>query len=107
MRIGQEKRFFALLKAFNELASSPMGHVDVCLDIILMCDFSEISHGGKSNYARRRRAKSLDRCARCFRILPSRGGLSTKCDQKNCRAGISGNLKRIEYIRWGRSKADA
>nr|AXC59792.1 11 kDa protein [Potato virus H] len=52
---------------------------------------------GLSTYAKRRRAKKLGRCPRCYRVI----GLSQKCDGFKCVPGISYNRKVKQNIRFG------
>lgn len=55
---------------------------------------------GVSTYARRRRARSIGRCERCYRVYPPLW-FSKKCDNRTCVPGISYNVKVHDYIRWG------
>ncbi|AJD23370.1 nucleic acid binding protein [Yam latent virus] len=56
--------------------------------------------GGKSTYARRRRAASIGRCYRCYRLSPPLPQ-TTRCDGVTCVPGISYNMKVARYIRDG------
>lgn len=106
MKRGQEKRLFLLLKSFYETCGDVCVPFDVVYNIIslpVVC----VNKPGLSSYARKRRALKLGKCFRCYRVLPSLGGLSTKCDSVTCRPGISGNSKAINFIKWGVSRAEA
>jgi len=56
---------------------------------------------GTSSYARRRRAASIGRCVRCYRVSPPLNPTYSRCDGVRCVPGISYNLKVENYIRWG------
>nr|QNQ79561.1 nucleic acid binding protein [Potato virus S] len=75
-----------------------LGHilpVDVCIKII------SASAGpvfrGRSTYSRKRRARSIGRCWRCYRVYPP--VCNSKCDNRTCRPGISPNYKVMAFIR--------
>nr|ABX10193.1 nucleic acid binding protein [Narcissus common latent virus] len=53
--------------------------------------------GGKSSYARRRRAASIGRCHRCYRLWPPMHS-TIRCDNKTCVPGISYNERVAQYI---------
>nr|CAD59391.1 hypothetical 12K protein [Daphne virus S] len=55
---------------------------------------------GRSSYARKRRAASIGRCHRCYRVWPP-FYYTTKCDNKTCFPCISFNKKVQDYILWG------
>jgi len=71
---------------------------DVCSVILRMTSSHVVGHG-KSRYARRRRAKSIGRCERCYRVFPPT--YMSKCDNKTCVPGISSNQKVVNYINHG------
>nr|QBL75481.1 NABP [Potato virus M] len=56
--------------------------------------------GGRSKYARRRRAVSMGRCYRCYRLWPPTV-FTTRCDNKNCVPGISYNVRVAQEIEEG------
>ncbi len=53
--------------------------------------------GGRSKYARRRRAISIARCHRCYRLWPPTV-FTTRCDNKHCVPGISYNVRVAQFI---------
>lgn len=71
---------------------------DVC-SVILRRTSSHVVGCGKSRYARRRRAKSIGRCERCYRVFPPT--YMSKCDNRTCRPGISSNQRVVNYIEHG------
>nr|ACM41723.1 putative nucleic acid binding protein [Sedum latent virus] len=71
---------------------------DVC--VLIACKISNRVVGcGMSSYARRRRAKSIRRCERCFRIYPP--VCNSKCNNRTCKPGLSSNQKVVTYIKYG------
>nr|AAY33743.1 11K protein [Potato virus S] len=69
--------------------------VEVCVNIISL-SAGPVS-GGRSTYARKRRARSIGRCWRCHRVYPPI--CNSKCDNRTCRPGISQNYKVVTFIR--------
>ncbi|QIJ97077.1 Nucleic acid binding protein [Papaya mild mottle associated virus] len=73
-------------------------HLDMglCLRIASLCNKSRLNIG-TSTYARKRRAKQIGRCYRCYRVCPG-FSFTTRCDGKTCYPGISTNQKVVDYI---------
>nr|AMR70498.1 11 kDa protein [Potato virus S] len=69
--------------------------VEVCVYVISL-SAGPVSKG-RSTYACKRRARSIGRCWRCYRVYPPI--CNSKCDNKTCRPGISSNLKVVTFIR--------
>nr|AYL40675.1 12 kDa protein [Hop latent virus] len=55
---------------------------------------------GRSSYARRRRAKLVGRCHRCYRLWPPTA-FTTRCDNKTCFPGLTYNASIARFIRDG------
>jgi len=89
------KRLLALI---NVCASFGVYDVSLCVHIINRSSGLTLGNG-KSSYARRRRAKSIGRCERCYRVFPP--VCNSKCDNKTCRPGMSQNRKVVDFIRYG------
>nr|ASV70528.1 nulceic acid binding protein [Potato virus M] len=53
--------------------------------------------GGKSKYARLRRAISAGRCHRCYRLWPPTS-FTTRCDNRSCFPGIHYNVRVAQFI---------
>nr|AEV23008.1 truncated 13K protein [Potato virus M] len=53
--------------------------------------------GGRSKYARRRRAIAAGRCHRCYRLWPPTV-FTVKCDNRSCVPGISYNVRVAQQI---------
>nr|P16654.1 RecName: Full=RNA silencing suppressor; AltName: Full=10.7 kDa protein; AltName: Full=Putative nucleic acid-binding protein [Potato virus S (strain Peruvian)]BAA00356.1 11K protein [Potato virus S]CAI06113.1 11K protein [Potato virus S] len=68
--------------------------VDVCIKIISV---AQVSVQGRSTYSCKRRARSIGRCWRCYRVYPP--VCNSKCDNRTCRPGISPNFKVVTFIR--------
>lgn len=87
------------LQAIVEVCSYFNVHdLGVCLHIMNKVHPREVGNG-RSSYARKRRAKSIGRCERCFRVFPPIG--ASKCDNRTCVPGISYNEKVANFIRCG------
>lgn len=73
-------------------------HADIglCLHVSSFCNKSRLNIG-TSTYARKRRAKQISRCYRCYRVRPG-FYFTTRCDGKTCYPGISTNQKVVDYI---------
>nr|UOF93308.1 nucleic acid binding protein [Helenium virus S] len=67
---------------------------------IYMRAFPKLVGRGTSTYAKRRRARSILRCERCYRVYPPLP-FSKKCDNRTCVPGISHNIKVADFIKWG------
>ncbi|AOO96604.1 nucleic acid binding protein [Ligustrum virus A] len=88
---------FLLLSVFKKRGGSfPLA---ICV-LIYQLAFNKQVGGGTSTYARRRRAVSIGRCHRCYRVYPP-PYFGTKCDNKTCAPGLSYNVKVENFIRWG------
>nr|UZP17033.1 ORF5 [Blueberry scorch virus] len=88
-------RLLAIVKVCRSFKVYDIG---VCLHILNKVQPREIGKG-QSSYARKRRAKSIGRCERCFRVFPPIG--ASKCDNRTCVPGISYNEKVANFIRYG------
>nr|CAB59208.1 nucleotide binding protein [Potato rough dwarf virus] len=86
------------------LVCSKFGVLDInlCVRIARMATECRVG-GGCSRYAKRRRAKSIGRCERCYRIFPP--VCNSKCDNKTCRVGISPNSAVVNFIEFGVAEA--
>nr|UVA86898.1 RNA binding protein [Cole mild mosaic virus] len=54
---------------------------------------------GRSSYARKRRAASIGRCHRCFRLWPPIS--YSRCDNRTCVPGMSYNERVAAFITGG------
>nr|AXL97642.1 cysteine rich protein [Potato virus H] len=68
--------------------------LDIASYIISKLEPQEV---GLSKYAKRRRAKKLGRCPRCYRVI----GLALRCDGVRCVPGISYNRNVEQFIKYG------
>nr|WAM65120.1 nucleic acid binding protein [Ligustrum virus A] len=88
---------FLLLSVFRSRGGQfPLG---ICV-LIYQLAFNKQVGGGTSSYARRRRAVSIGRCHRCYRVYPP-PYFGKRCDNKTCVPGLSYNVKVENFIRWG------
>ncbi|ACI06094.1 nucleic acid binding protein [Phlox virus M] len=78
---------------FNKLCG--VNNFPIAFDIAIMA--GRPVGGGRSSYARRRRAESIGRCHRCYRLWPPTA-FTTRCDNKTCVPGISFNERVKRYI---------
>ncbi|AEQ35305.1 nucleic acid binding protein [Mirabilis jalapa mottle virus] len=69
--------------------------IDVCVIIARLATPIEVGRG-RSSYARRRRAISIGRCERCFRVYPP--VCNSKCDNSTCVPGLSYNERVANFI---------
>ncbi|MBB6642075.1 hypothetical protein H7F02_18570 [Proteus mirabilis] len=67
--------------------------------------FPKLVGKGTSTYAKKRRALSIGRCERCYRVYPPLP-FSKKCDNRTCVPGISSNIKVVNFIKFGSSRGD-
>ncbi|QYF50264.1 MAG: nucleic acid binding protein [Hainan betaflexivirus] len=84
------------------IAASKLGRVlpfDVALYIAFRLNKNRVLTG-RSSYARRRRAKSIGRCHRCFRVSP-KFYFTTRCDGKTCVPSFNYNVWACEFIKYG------
>ncbi|ALY33534.1 nucleic acid binding protein [Elderberry carlavirus E] len=72
--------------------------MDLCV-YILSKSKPPLCTGGSSTYARKRRARKIGRCWRCFRVSPPI--FSSKCNGSTCEPGISYNWRVAEFINRG------
>uniref|UniRef100_A0AAU6WJ03 RNA silencing suppressor n=1 Tax=Pitahaya virus E TaxID=3144105 RepID=A0AAU6WJ03_9VIRU len=72
--------------------------INVCLKIFRLANIRNVGQG-KSKYARRRRAKSIGRCERCYRVFPPI--CNSKCDNKTCVPGMFPNMAVVKFIEEG------
>lgn len=72
---------------------------DVCLIIALKSDPSTVGKG-RSSYARKRRAKSIGRCPRCYRVNP-KFYFTSRCNGVTCVPGLSHNQLVEAFIKFG------
>jgi hypothetical protein len=89
-----QRRFLALISVCRSFG---LCDLNVVLEILNKCPWSV--GNGRSSYARRRRARSIGRCERCYRVYPPI--IESKCDNRTCKPGISFNIKVANYIRCG------
>lgn len=88
---------FLLLSVFRRHGGAcPLG---ICV-LIYQLAFNKSVGRGTSSYARRRRAISIGRCHRCFRVYPP-PYFGKRCNNKTCVPGLSYNVKVENFIRWG------
>nr|AVL25848.1 putative nucleic acid binding protein [Potato virus S] len=92
MRIERLMTLLCVFRAFGKPNA-----LDVCFEIIAR-SAGPVSRG-KSSYARKRRAVSIGRCWRCYRVYPPICG--SKCNNKTCVPGISPNMKVVNFIHCG------
>nr|QFX74037.1 cysteine rich protein [Pepper virus A] len=99
--IPMKERAVALAIAANRLGK----HLpfDVCL-YICSFNYNDCVGSGKSSYARKRRARSIRRCHRCFRVRPG-FYFTTRCDGVSCKPGISYPIWVELFIRFGIPKS--
>lgn len=85
----------------DKVFMNKLGRSDIscCVLIAELCGMPPVGRG-KSTYARRRRAKEIGRCHRCFRVFPG-FYYTTRCDNKTCVPGLSSREDVANYIRWG------
>ena len=72
---------------------------DLCVSIALRAGPTKL-YVGKSSYARRRRAKLIGRCHRCYRVSPG-FYFTTRCDGVTCVPGISYKVWVKNFIKFG------
>jgi hypothetical protein len=89
-----QRRFLALISVCRSFG---LCDLNIVLEILNKCPWSV--GNGRSRYARRRRARSIGRCERCYRVYPPI--IESKCDNRTCVPGISFNIKVANYIRCG------
>ncbi|UXX34126.1 cysteine-rich protein [Stevia carlavirus 1] len=83
----------------------PAVPLPIVVNIYKRAGFLKVVGNGTSTYARRRRAYSIGRCERCYRVYPPLW-FSKKCDNRTCVPGISSNMKVVNYIKYGSSRGD-
>ncbi|AIZ76618.1 nucleic acid binding protein [Elderberry carlavirus A] len=76
-------------------------YIDIARYIVHLS--AELHAPGKSTFAKRRRAKSLGRCHRCYRISPGFYH-TTKCDGISCTDSFGSRSKHRNYIVHGQRK---
>ncbi len=89
-----QRRLLALIKVCR---SFNLYDVGVCIHILNKVPPREVGNGC-SSYAAKRRAKSIGRCERCYRVFPIG---ASKCYNRTCVPGISYNEKVANFIRCG------
>nr|URX65514.1 nucleic acid binding protein [Cowpea mild mottle virus] len=72
---------------------------DLCVLISIRVDPCQVG-GGKSSYAKKRRAATIGRCHRCYRVNP-KFYFTKKCDGVKCVPGINHKLWVEEFIKNG------
>nr|QUP51760.1 nucleic acid-binding protein [Ligustrum necrotic ringspot virus] len=95
MEMHEQRRLAALFTVCNYLNKDIRA---LCPEIINRSP-GLVLGSGKSSYARRRRAKSIGRCERCYRVYPPI--CNSKCDNTTCVPGISPNQDVVNYIKHG------
>ncbi|CAA46227.2 putative nucleic acid binding protein [Poplar mosaic virus (ATCC PV257)] len=101
------RKVLALMQVFRERYDHKcdFNFCDIAVSIVCRSELDFINEPGLSNYAKRRRARRLGRCVRCFRVNP--GFYFTKrCDGITCVPGISWNYDVEDYIKRGRVTGD-
>lgn len=98
MQAMEDRENKRLLAIINVCRKYGVYDVNICLHIFRRSSGLLLGNG-KSSYARRRRAKSIGRCERCYRVYPPI--CNSKCDNRTCRPGMSPNIKVVDYIRCG------
>ncbi|UUB84585.1 nucleic acid-binding protein [Blueberry virus S] len=90
-----QRRLLALINVCRAFGLCDLG--------VVVCIFNKLPHrevgNGRSSYARKRRAKSIGRCERCYRVYPPIG--VSKCNNRTCKPGISYNEKVANFIWYG------
>ncbi|ABP37861.1 nucleic acid binding protein [Phlox virus S] len=94
--VKSEIIFILLSKCLERGASAPLPIV--CN--IYMRAFNKRVGNGTSSYARRRRAASILRCHRCYRVYPP-FWFTKKCNNRTCVPGFKYNQKVRDFILWG------
>lgn len=105
MRTSDKPAIYLLLSTmFSRVNNSRVPH-DVVLHIMKLSE-GVFWGAGRSSYARRRRAKAISRCHRCYRVLPKMY-CNTRCNGTTCIAAISHNQKVEAFIKWGSNCGDS
>ncbi|ADQ54112.1 nucleic acid binding protein [Cowpea mild mottle virus] len=89
----------AILLHLCSLKMNKMLPLDLCILIALKAGPTSL-YSGSSSYARRRRAKLIGRCHRCYRVSPG-FYFTTRCDGLSCVPGISYKQWVESFIRFG------
>lgn len=95
MHKQEEKRLFSVIQVCRVFG---LYDINVCLKIYRLADVRNVGQG-KSKYARRRRAKSIGRCERCYRVYPPI--CNSRCDNKTCRPSLFPKPAVVKYIEEG------
>ncbi|QEV82109.1 Nucleic acid binding protein [Rose virus A] len=98
------KVLLLLLKKLSEVDGCCSNHVDIAYYITSLVDFSVCDNNGRSTYAKKRRAKKLGRCYRCYRVNPG-FYYTKKCDGVNCVSPLGYNYEVMCIIKFGKRKA--
>ena len=88
----------ALQKEFRDKCGVPIGAHNDLIDYIVSMACEDVL--GISKFSKARRAKSIARCPRCYRVSPG-FYYTTRCDGVTCVPGISTNYKVQEFIERG------
>ncbi|UXX34108.1 cysteine-rich protein [Pseudostellaria heterophylla carlavirus 2] len=96
MKIRKRRLEKILSIVFRTKTRSP-SHVSF-IDVISVIISKMGVEPGNSKYARERRAKSIARCPRCYRVKPG-FYFTKKCDGKTCVPGLNHNSKVELYIK--------
>ncbi|QOL02535.1 nucleic acid binding protein [Rose virus B] len=103
--MGVEARVLLLvLKRLCEANNGVLGHLDIAYYIVSLVDFSLIENNGRSTFAKKRRAKKLGRCFRCYRVNPG-FYYTKKCDGVSCVSPMGYNYEVMCIIKHGKCKA--
>nr|UOI87900.1 nucleic acid binding protein [Butterbur mosaic virus] len=83
---------------FRDVSGLPKGSFGDVINIIV-CKVFE-GEPGQSKYAKERRAMKIGRCPRCYRVSPG-FYFTTRCDGVTCVPGISYNVAKMQFIKYG------
>lgn len=84
----------------NKCGFFPFHVINKIVDLTIKSEFDYISFG-KSSFAKRRRAKVMGRCHRCYRVSP-RFYFTRRCDGITCVPGINSRVDIEFAIKTGR-----
>lgn len=105
MRKGDNKYRIIMLLCAKFASRGGCIPIPIIVHIYMRAGFEKQVGHGTSKYARRRRAISIGRCERCYRVYPPLW-FSKKCDNRTCVPGISSNERVVNFIKYGSSRGD-
>jgi len=89
------------LRALCETLLFPHGVYDIGIAIMIMNKRGPwVCNKGRSSYARKRRAKAIGRCHRCYRVNP-KFYFTTRCNGRTCVPPLSHNTSVEIFIKEG------